>query len=462
MKSPSSLLLAAALCASIGSNVANVALAQPLMASGSFTEQQALHGQALYAQQCQQCHGAALEGVDKAPPLAGPQFSSVWTGQPLGALLDRINTMPPQLPGSLSAPDSVDLLAYLLWYNGQPAGTTPLAIDQLSLSRVAPSTSTGIGSNWTTYGGNLASQRYSPLDQIDASNFRDLQIAWRLPTNFLGPRPDTLYSTTPLYVNGTLYATAGTRRAVVALDPATGEVRWMHSEQEGARGDAGARGGAGRGLSYWSSADGSDQRIIYVTPGYRMVALDAKTGIPVPSFGNQGVVDLKQNFDQEVPADGGNIGLNATPLVVGNVIVVGAAHRPAGTADATWDVRGYVRGYDAVTGERLWIFHTIPLANEFGYDSWQDGAAEQNGNTGVWAQMSADAELGLVYLPVEMPAADYNGFNRPGDGLFGESLVAVDVNTGEYRWHYQTVHHGLWDFDLPAAPMLFDMQHEGE
>jgi quinoprotein glucose dehydrogenase len=258
-----------------------------------------------------------------------------------------------------------------------------------------------------------------------------------------------------------LYATAGTRRAVVALDPATGEVRWTHTEQEGVRGDAGARGGAGRGLSYWSNADGSDQRIIYVTPGYRMLALDARTGIPVESFGDNGVVDLKQNFDQEVPENGGNIGLNATPLIVGNVIVVGAAHRPAGAADSTWDVRGYVRGYDALTGERLWIFHTIPLANEFGYDSWQDGAAEQNGNTGVWAQMSADAELGLVYLPVEMPSADYNGFNRPGDGLFGESLVAVDVNTGAYRWHYQTVHHGLWDFDLPAAPMLFDMQQDG-
>lgn len=314
---------------------------------------------------------------------------------------------------------------------------------------------------WPTYGGNLASQRYSALDQINADNFKDLEIAWRLPTSSLGPRPDTLYSATPLYVNGMLYATAGTRRAVVALDPATGEIRWMHSEQEGARGDAGARGGAGRGVSYWSNADGSDQRIIYVTPGYRMLALDAHTGIPVASFGNNGVVDLKLDFDQDVPTDGGNIGLNATPLVVGDIVVVGAAHRPAGAADSTWDVRGYVRGYDARTGERRWIFHTIPLANEFGYDSWQDGAAEQNGNTGVWAQMSADAELGLVYLPVEMPSADYSGFNRPGDGLFGESLVAVDVNTGAYKWHYQTVHHGLWDFDLPAAPMLFDMQHAG-
>jgi len=315
---------------------------------------------------------------------------------------------------------------------------------------------------WPTYGGNLASQRYSALDQINKDNFKDLQIAWRLSTDFLGPRPDTLYSATPLYVNDTLYTTAGTRRAVVALDPATGEMRWMYREDEGARGTAGARQGAGRGLSWWSSADGSDQRIIYVTPGYRMLALDARTGLPVPSFGDNGVVDLKQNFDQQVDLDGGNIGLNSTPLVVGDVVVVGAAHRPAGSADSTWDVRGYVRGYDARTGERLWIFHTIPLPNEFGYDSWQDGTADQNGNNGVWAQMSADQELGLVYLPVEMPSADYNGFNRPGDGLYGESLVAVDVHTGERRWHYQTVHHGLWDYDLPAAPILFDMQQNGQ
>jgi quinoprotein glucose dehydrogenase len=316
-------------------------------------------------------------------------------------------------------------------------------------------------SNWPTYGGNLASHRYSPLDQINAGNFENLEIKWRLRTDFLGPRPDTLYSATPLYVNGTLYTTAGRRRAAIALDPETGEMIWMHSEQEGERGDLAPRQGAGRGLSYWSSPDGSDQRIVYVTPGYRMLALDAKTGIPVSSFGNDGVVDLTRDFDQEIDPVGSNIGLNATPLVVGDVVVVGAAHRPAGSVESTWEVRGYVRGFDVRTGERLWTFHTIPQRGEFGYDTWEDGAADRNGNTGVWAQMSADPELGLVYLPVEMPSADYNGFNRPGDGLFGESLVAVDVRTGERKWHYQTVHHGLWDYDLPCAPILFDMQVDG-
>ncbi len=236
-------------------------------------------------------------------------------------------------------------------------------------------------SEWPTYGGNLASHRYSPLDQIDKDNFGDLEIAWRLRTDFLGPRPDTLYSATPLYVNGVLYTTAGRRRAAVALDPATGEMIWMHSENEGERGDAAARGGAGRGLAYWSNGDASDERIIYVTPGYRMLALDANTGMPVSSFGENGVVDLKQDFDQEIDPVDSDVGLNATPLVVGDVVVVGAAHRPAGSMDSTWDVRGYVRGYDVHSGERLWTFHTIPLPGEFGYETWEDGSAGQNGNT---------------------------------------------------------------------------------
>ena len=187
---------------------------------------------------------------------------------------------------------------------------------------------------WKTYGGDLASQRYSPLDQIDASNFSQLQIAWRLNTNFLGPRPDSLYSATPLMVGGVLYTTAGTRRAVVALRAATGEMLWMHTEDEGARGLNASRNGAGRGVAYWSDPGGSDRRIIYVTPGYRMIALDAATGIPVPTFGRNGVVDLKLENDQEIDLVTGEIGLNATPLVAGDVVVVGAAHR-AGIAPKT-------------------------------------------------------------------------------------------------------------------------------
>jgi quinoprotein glucose dehydrogenase len=325
----------------------------------------------------------------------------------------------------------------------------------------APAAGGAVGPNWATYGGNLASHRYSPVDQINKDNFRNLRIAWRLKTDFLGPNPDNLYSATPLYVNGVLYTTAGTRRAVIALNPATGEMLWMHSENEGPRGDAAPRRGAGRGLSYWSSPDGSDQRIIYVTPGYRMIALNAKTGELVRSFGKDGAVDLKLENDQEYDLITAGVGLNATPLVAGDVVVVGAAHVAATSPNSRPTAKGFVRGYDVKTGKRLWIFHTLPAKGEFGYDTWLDGSAEKNGNMGAWAQLSADLELGLVYVPTEMAATDYYGVNRPGNGLFGESIVALDLKTGVRKWHYQTVHHGLWDWDLPCAPILYDMQIGG-
>jgi len=172
-------------------------------------------------------------------------------------------------------------------------------------------------------------------------------------------------------------------------------------------------------------------------------------------------VDLKLEADQQVDLDTAELGLNATPLIVGDVIVVGVAHRAGGAPKTMHNARGMVRGYDARTGKRLWIFHTIPQRGEFGYDTWLENSAERNGNTGVWAQMSADPELGLVYLPVEMATGDYYGGNRPGSTLFADSLVAVDVKTGRRKWHYQTVHHGIWDYDLACAPILFDMQKDG-
>jgi quinoprotein glucose dehydrogenase len=236
-------------------------------------------------------------------------------------------------------------------------------------------------------------------------------------------------------------------------------MRWMHSEDEGLRGQNAPRNGAGRGLAYW--ANGTDRRIIYVTPGYRMVALDARTGNPIPAFGTGGAVDLKREADQEVDLDTTELGLNATPLIVGDVIVVGVAHRAGGAPRTMRNAKGMVRGYDIRTGKRLWIFNTLPRRGEFGYDTWLENSADFNGNTGVWAQMSADAELGLVYVPVEMPTGDYYGGHRPGDNLFADSLVALDVKTGKRKWHYQTVHHDVWDWDLACAPILFDMQVNG-
>jgi quinoprotein glucose dehydrogenase len=311
------------------------------------------------------------------------------------------------------------------------------------------------GPSWATHGGNLASQRYAPLDQINKDNFRTLTLAWRFRTDNYGPSPSGLTST-PLYVNGMIYSTVGQSRSVVALDAGTGEVKWMHSEDEGPRGQNAVRRGAGRGVSYWSSADGTDQRILYVTPGYRLIALNAKTGELVRTFGTNGVVDLKLENDQPLDLVTAGVGLNATPLVAGDVVVVGAAHASAGTPGFTPTAKGFVRGFDVKTGKRLWIFHTIPMKGEFGYETWGEGTAERNGNLGAWAQMSADLELGLVYVPTEMAATDYYGVNRPGDGLFGESIVALDLETGERKWHFQTIHHGLWDWDLPCAPILYD------
>jgi quinoprotein glucose dehydrogenase len=313
---------------------------------------------------------------------------------------------------------------------------------------------------WRTYGGDLGNTRYSPLDQIDASNFSKLEVAWRFKTDSFGPFKEYNFQSTPLMVDGVVYSTAGSRRAVVALDAANGELLWMHRLDEGERGKAAPRQLSGRGLAYWKS--GNDARIIYVTPGYQMVALDARTGARIASFGHGGVVDLKQNDDQDIDPLNSEIGLHAAPVVAKDVIIVGAAHRTGANPKSMRNVKGFVRGFDVRTGERLWIFHTIPQPGEFGTESWLKGSAEYTGNTGVWAQISVDEELETVYLPVEEATGDYFGANRPGDNLFGETLLAVDLHTGKRKWHYQLVHHGIWDNDIPCAPILLDVTVDGK
>jgi quinoprotein glucose dehydrogenase len=313
---------------------------------------------------------------------------------------------------------------------------------------------------WRTYGADLGNTHYSPLDQINASNFNKLEVAWHFKTDNLGPRPEFQFEGTPLMANGILYSTAGTRRAVVALDAATGELLWTHSEREAARGNNAPRQLSGRGLAYWT--DGREERILYVTPGYRLIALDAKTGAPVPSFGKNGVVDLKLDDDQEIDLITGEVGLHATPVVAKDVVIVGAAHKSGGVPKSKTNVKGYVRGFDVRTGKRLWIFHTIPLPNEYGAETWEKDSASYTGNTGVWGQISVDEDLEMVYLPVELPTGDYYGGYRPGNGLFGESLVAVDLHTGQRKWHFQLVHHGIWDMDIPCAPILADITINGQ
>ena len=314
---------------------------------------------------------------------------------------------------------------------------------------------------WPTYGADLANSHYRPLSQIDASNFNKLEVVWKFKTDNLGNRPEFKLEGTPLMVNGVLYATAGSRRAAVALDAATGELLWVHGEKEGVRGAAAPRQLSGRGLAYWT--DGKEERILYITPGYRLIALNAKTGALVPTFGTDGAVDLKLEDDQTIQPDltTGEIGIQSAPVVAKDTVIVGASFREGMTPKSMRNNKGYVRGFDVRTGRRLWIFHTIPIKGELGYDTWENGSAEYTGNTGVWTQISVDEQLGLVYLPVESPTGDYYGGHRPGADLFGESLVCVDLKTGKRRWHYQLVHHPLWDMDISSAPLLADIQVNG-
>jgi len=312
---------------------------------------------------------------------------------------------------------------------------------------------------WSTYGADLGSTRYSPLDQINRTNFSNLEVAWRFKTDNLGPRPEFNLESTPLMVKGVLYAAAGTRRSVVAVDAGSGELLWKFSYNEGKRAEAAPRQLSGRGLAYWT--DGRSERIIYVTPGYQMIALDAKIGRPVPGFGRDGMVDLKLDDDQKMDLITGEIGLHAAPVVAGNTIIVGAAHLPGSVPKSRRNEKGYVRAFDARTGKRLWIFHTIPLADEYGNETWENNSWTYTGNTGVWGQISVDEELGLVYLPVEMPTGDYYGGHRPGNNLFGSSIVALDLKTGQRKWHYQFIHHDIWDWDTPCAPILVDVTVDG-
>jgi len=316
-----------------------------------------------------------------------------------------------------------------------------------------------LNGEWRTYGGDLGHTRYAPLDQITAANFSKLEVAWRFKTDNLGPRLEFNLESTPLMVGGRLYSTGGTRRAVVALNAGTGELLWVHSEDEGARGAAAPRQLSGRGLAYWS--DGKEERILYVTPGYRLVALDAKTGNRVPGFARDGIVDLKADLNADIDLTTGSVGLHSTPIVAGDIVLVGAAFETGANPKSKSNIKGAVRAFDVRTGKRLWMFKTIPEPGEFGAETWEQDSWAYTGNTGVWAQISVDLELGMAYLPVEMPTHDYYGGARPGNGLFGETLVAVDLKTGQRKWHFQLVHHGIWDMDIPCAPILADITVNG-
>lgn len=354
--------------------------------------------------------------------------------------------------------------------------------------------------DWRYWGGDAGSTRYSALDQIDAANFSDLEVAWVWQAEGFGPEPETYFRATPLYADGTLYTVAGERRGVAAIDPATGESVWTWEMDEGLRWEKAPRRFSGRGLAYWS--DGADERIIVVTPGYHMVALDARTGRPVADFGTDGVVDLMDGLGYELVAwtgdpgpmaysgengprrmdetalkaatdDGeeiiygidpaeGQIGSSSPPIVVGDVIVVGNSSLQGYYPRQLRNIPGTIRGFDVRTGEQLWTFNLVPRPGEFGNETWLDGSWQVAGKNDAWAPYSADLERGIVYIPVGHPHNDWYGGHRPGDNLFSESVLALDARTGERIWHFQMVHHDIWDYDTPTAPNLVDITVGGE
>ncbi|HZP47192.1 MAG TPA: PQQ-binding-like beta-propeller repeat protein [Vicinamibacterales bacterium] len=334
-----------------------------------------------------------------------------------------------------------------------------------SLHGQAPGFPTTKNGEWPYYTADVKGTRYSPLDQITAQNFKDLEVAWRFKTDNLGTRPEYKLEGTPLMVKGVVYATGGTRRSVVALDAKSGELMWVYSLREGQRAVAAPRQLSGRGLSYWTDGKGDD-RVIFVTTGYRLVALNAHTGAPIKTFGKDGIVDMKVGAvvgkGEQINLETGEIGLHSTPTIAKDEILVGSSFREGLTVKTHNNTKGLVRAFDVRTGKVLWTFNTIPRPGEPGNDTWEKESWANNGNTGVWSQITADEDAGLVYLPVEDPTSDLYGGHRPGNNLYGDSLVAVDLKTGQKKWHYQIVHHPIWDYDMPAAPILIDINVNGK
>ena len=333
----------------------------------------------------------------------------------------------------------------------------------------APGTQNG---SWHYLGGDAAHTRYSPATQVKPDNLTDLEEAWVWDGATLGARSGR---STPSYIDGVLYTVAGERRWVVAIDPANGETLWTYREPNTARYEYSMRKDYGKGVAY-AEVDG--RGVIYiVSPGFFLTALDAKTGRPLEGFGKPvpidgfpktGVVDLLADLGHEydpyegLPLERGYITSSSPPIVVNGVVVVGNSHEQGYNQSRIENVPGDILGYDAKTGEFLWKFNVIPQPGEFGHDTWESDAWKYTGDISSWAPLSADPELGLVYIPTNGVTIDFYGGFHPGDNLFSTSLIALDVKTGKRAWHYQLVHHDIWNYDTPVAPVLLDVQQNGE
>jgi glucose dehydrogenase len=336
---------------------------------------------------------------------------------------------------------------------------------------------------WHYLGGDAGHTRYSPLSQIDGSNFSSLVEAW----NFSAP--DVVGSmtarATPSYFNGKLISVAGPRRHVVSLDPATGRLLWSFVEPETFRSDYSMRAAYGKGIAY-AEVEGRGEVAFITTPGFFLFALDANTGRPLenwgqqvalPGFPNSGSVDLVRDLiqgwdawedldrpydpNEGVPLELGYITASSPPIVVNGVVVVGNSAEQGYNQTRQENVPGDILAYDARTGEFLWKFHVIPRPGEFGHETWENDAWRWTGDVSSWAPLSADPERGIVYIPTNSPTQDFYGGFRPGDNLFGASVIALDVKTGKRVWHYQMIRHEIWNYDTPTAPIVMDVTVNG-
>ena len=324
---------------------------------------------------------------------------------------------------------------------------------------------------WYTLGGDYAHTRYTPADEITAENFSELKVAWEWDgSSFNG------YSgrSTPTYVDGKLFTVSGPRRNVVAIDPKTGETLWAYRLPNTGRWEYSMRASYGKGIAY-SRINGKG--VVYIsTPGFFLVALDADTGAPLEGFGGQvpvdgfpptGVVDMLANLghpydpDEGIPLETGYITTSSPPIVVNDTIIVGNSAEQGYLQARVENVPGDILAYDRVTGAFKWKFNVIPRPGEYGHETWENDAWEWTGDISSWAPLTADPENNIVYIPTNPPTIDYYGGFRPGDGLFGTSVIALDTETGERRWHFQTVKHDVWNYDNPAAPILLDLNIPG-
>jgi quinoprotein glucose dehydrogenase len=314
---------------------------------------------------------------------------------------------------------------------------------------------------WPKNYGDSGNTRYSPLDQINADNVKNLKIAWTWKGDNFGSGIEIKNENTPLMIDGVLYFTAGDRRAVVAANPGTGETLWTYRYEEPAERVSVSRKN-NRGVAYWT--DGRQSKILTVTPGYNLIALDAKTGHPDVAFGKDGIVDMTKEVEKDANYDEsiGHLMNTSPPMIFGNVAVIPTSMENARNPKSMKFPKADLMAFDVRTGKRLWVFHTTPRKGEFGEDTWLNNSNIYTGHTGAWAPFAVDEQLGYIYIPVEGATGDQYGGQRPGNNLFSSSILCLDIKTGKRIWHYQLTHHDVWDYDMPTAPILVDINVGGK